>query len=84
MSHVQGRIRVRGDASGEISRSENFPKAQVGSLLEYCRTLVFRRVDLSWNLHGLLRDVSGGEFVSFKAAERALIVLLGREGLTDI
>lgn len=63
---------------------EIFPKAQVRSLLEYSILWCSGRVHLSWNLHGLLRDVSGGEFVLFKAIERALIVLLGREVLTDI
>ena len=40
-------------------------------------------MNLNWGVYGLLRDMTGGEFVLFKVTVRALIVSLGREGLAS-
>ena len=88
MLHVQGRISVLGGVSAEISGRD---REYFGDLPQGSGEISFRilpslwcsgRVDLNWDVYGLLRDMSGGEFVLFKMTVRALIVLLGREGLT--
>lgn len=83
-------MRVHGDVSGEISRRDRGNLGDVPhgsgeiSFLILSSLWCSERVDLSWNLHGLLRGRLGGEFILFEMTERALIVLIGREALADV
>lgn len=70
--HMQGRIRVLGDVSPEISRKD---RGNFGDLPQASDEISFGilpslscsgRVDLNWDVHRLLRDMAGGQFLLFQ------------------